>query len=128
MRTLAVLMIALGAACAQDAEPNMACVERLAIPKYPALAAQARISGNVAATITIDSDGSTHTNTTGHSLLAPYTKDAIHRSRFRSDCGGKTLKLIFHFDFDADPLKAVSFSYPNQFWITVPPPDLIGAP
>lgn len=93
---LALFCFALvGTAYAQDSESNMSCVERLEMPVYPPLANSARISGSVTATVVVASDGSLQTQAAGHKLLAPAVEKALRASVFRSNCGGKTVRLIF---------------------------------
>ena len=126
MRLLLVLAVGLGIASAQDVETNMACVERLEMPVYPALAAAARVRGTVSATVAVAASDSVKTTATGHVLLVDTVQKAIQASRFRANCGGTYVKLIFHFELDegsnpATP-RRVSFGYPNEFWIIVTPP------
>lgn len=113
----------------QDTGTNMACVERQEIPKYPPLAAAARISGRVATTVAIFPDGSIKgvstkllSGTTNARLLSPAVEEAVRASVYRKACGGKSVRLVFNFGFDDDPNKAFAFGYPNQFWIFVVPP------
>jgi hypothetical protein len=110
----------------QEADSNMSCVERLQMPVYPKLAEQAAIRGSVTAMVIVASDGSPQTKAVGHKLLVPAVEKAINTSAFLKTCGGKSVKLIFNFvvgeNFDPDKLpQRVSFGYPNQFWISVPP-------
>jgi hypothetical protein len=113
----------------QDADSNMSCVERLQMPAYPPLAAAARISGKLAVTVAISPGGAiqkasvdVELGTVNAKLLVPAVETALRASAFRSDCSGKSVRLIFNFGFDSDQGKAVSFGYPNKFWISVPPP------
>ena len=117
----------------QDSESNMSCIERLQMPVYPPLAAAARISGSVTATVLVASDGSVQTKVAGHSILSPAVEKAIRASAFRKTCGGKSIRLVFNFvlgeRLDPDRLsQRVSFGYPNQFWISVPPRVITDAP
>ncbi len=110
----------------QAEDSNMSCVERLQMPVYPRLAEQARISGSVTATVVVAPDGSLQTKAAGHPILAPAVEKAIRASAFRTYCAGKSVRLVFDFvlgeELDPDKLpQRVSFSYPNQFWISVPP-------
>jgi len=60
MRLLMMLTACLGIALAQsnqDTEPNTSCIERLQVPVYPPLAAAARVSGSVTATINLTTNG-----------------------------------------------------------------------
>jgi hypothetical protein len=124
-----MLMACVGVAFAQpsqDAESNVSCVERLQMPVYPKLAEAARISGTVNATVVVPSDGPVQMKVAGHSILAPAVEKALRASTFRKACSGKSVTLVFKFvladEFDPDKLpQRVSFGYPNQFWISVPP-------
>lgn len=124
-----ILTACLGVAFAQpnqDADSNMSCIERLQMPLYPPLAEKARISGSVTATVAASLDGSIHTKIAGHPLLAERADEAVEASTFRKACAGKCVTLTFNFVIDkkqdpSGPPPPVSSSYPNQFWITVPP-------
>jgi len=115
-------------------ESNVSCVERLQMPYYPPLADQARISGTVTATVSLGTDGSIQNttmdmgaaSTTAKRLFPPEVHKALRASGFHKGCGGKSVTLVFHFVLgeQSDPHglpQAVSFGYPNQFWISVPP-------
>jgi hypothetical protein len=76
--------------------------------------------------VVVASDGSLQTKAAGHKLLAPAVEKAIRASTFLKTCGGKSVRLVFNFvlgkNLDPDKLpQHVSFGYPNQFWISVPP-------
>jgi hypothetical protein len=139
MRLLMMLTACLGIALAQsnqDTEPNTSCIERLQVPVYPPLAAAARVSGSVTATINLTTNGTIESTNmeVGSSipnvklLLTPAVERSIRGSTFRKTCDGKSVRLVFHFGFDSDPYKRVSFGYPNQFWISVIPPTPISEP
>ena len=138
MRLLAALaLIGFSAAQAQPAagsESNIHCVERLRMPAYPKLADAARVAGLVTAKVTLRSDGSIQStvldmgvaSVTAKKLFAPAVDEALRASAFGGACGGKSVTLIFHFvlgeELDSNSLQqAVSFGYPNRFWISVPP-------
>ena len=140
MRLLASLafMISSGAAFAQsgsETESNMYCVERMQMPVYPPLADAARISGTLKATVTLASDGSIHqpiitdmetASVTAKRLFHPAVQEALRKSRFSKNCGGKSVTLVFTFVLAEEPdpnhlRQTVSYGYPNRFWISVPP-------
>jgi hypothetical protein len=111
-----------------DAGANMACVERLEMPKYPWFARVAYIQGNVVAKITIGADGSVKAvnSPDAHPILVPPVEHALRASKFGSSCAGKSVTLVYDFAIDKDIKsdqagQTVSFSFPNHFWITVPP-------
>lgn len=112
----------------QDTDSNMSCVERLEMPVYPPLAAAARIRGTVKATVSVSADGSAKTTSEepAHALLIQAVQNAIVASAFRKSCAGKSVSLVFNFVFGEKPdtdrqRQRISFSYPNQFSISVPP-------
>lgn len=141
MRALLILALSLtvGAwtASAQsdlNSEPNASCVERLRMPAYPKLANAARISATATAIVTLAFDGSIQNAAvdfgtapaTAKRLFTPAVEQAIQASAFRKTCGGKSVRLVFNFvlgeELDPNNLpQTVSFGYPNQFWISVPP-------
>ncbi len=127
MRLLLILALCSWPALAQtnqEAESNMSCVERLQMPLYPGLAAAARVSGSVTATVVISANSSNQTtfSSGSHKLLSPAVDYALRASSFRKSCTGKSVILVFNFvlsDYYPDgKLQRVSFGYPNQFWIS----------
>jgi hypothetical protein len=118
----------------QDTESNTHCIERLRMPIYPKLADAARISGSLTATVMLGPDGSIQniavvtagTSATAKRLFPPVVEDALRASALSNTCGGRSVRLVFHFvlgeGMDPNHLsQTVSFGYPNQFWISVPP-------
>jgi len=113
----------------EQGDSNMSCVERLEIPGYPALAAQARIQGTITVSVALASDGRVGKVETeaaskysqARSLFGTPVWKAIREAKFRADCGGKTVRLIFHFDLEGiaglQTRASVLFGYPNTFWI-----------
>ena len=108
--------------------PNMDCVERIQIPRYPPLAEQARIEGSITASVLLSSDGTVHDiETTAESrfrqaknLFGSPVETVIRAAKFRSGCSEKIIKLVFHFDLSGaspHPGESFSFGYPNVFWI-----------
>lgn len=107
---------------------NVACLERLHIPTYPALAAQARVAGTVHATVLIKADGALDSISSAvegnakvaKGILAPAVESALKASSFAKSCGGKSINLVFDFVLGETVFpekQRVSFSYPNHFWI-----------
>src|SRR5262245_10855419 len=77
---------------------NVSCVERLEIPGYPALAAQARIQGTITVSVALTTDGKVEKVETeaasmymqARSLFGTPIWKAIREAKFRRDCSGKT--------------------------------------
>jgi hypothetical protein len=133
MRLSIILVTFVGVVFAQDTESNMACVERLQMPVYPKLAEAASIRGSITATVVISPTGSIQSTLSGHKLLSPAVEKALRASIFRKSCGGKSVTLLFNFvvgdGFDPEKLpQRISFGYPNEFWISVPPRVISDAP
>jgi hypothetical protein len=112
-------------------DSNIICVERLQMPTYVPLAKMARIEGTVTAMVSLSPNGLVQQVGTGkaHPLLAPSVKEAIRQAMFRSNCGGRTVVLIFHFNIRGEPSdypkQSVSFGFPNHFWIVSEPYGLM---
>ena len=95
---------------------------------YPGIARVARIEGKVTASVVLGSTASAQeistkvdANTKGH-VLSDAVEGWIRHARFRPDCGGKTVTMIFQFKIvgqpKSDPTQAVTFEPPNVFRIT----------
>jgi hypothetical protein len=47
---------------------------------------------------------------------------ALKNSRFSKTCGGKTITLVFHYEFREDDKKSLfAFEPPNHFWMRAGP-------
>jgi hypothetical protein len=108
---------------------NVQCVQRLRLPVYPAIAVQARISGDVPVNISLGKTSTVeHIAFMGksHPLLAKSVLDAVKASTFTSVCQDLDVTLLFRFviegkgtDYPTTPV--ISFGFPNTFWIATPP-------
>lgn len=139
MRLAVFLILSSSAICcgqanrpSPDADFNMSCIERLQMPLYPPLADQVRIAGSLRATVVLNPDGSIQRTAiemesglaTAKRLFTPAIEQALKASAFHRGCGGRSVHLLFHFMLDEElypQSQRVSFGYPNQFWIAVPP-------
>jgi hypothetical protein len=120
---LAIVLTSGANAQTSPADSNVACAERLKIPTYPALANTARIEGMITATIRLSSDRApAATASPGQPMLSSAVERAISESKFRTDCGGKTVTLIFEFKLGADGSDEKHFFQPpNRFLILSKP-------
>ena len=115
---------------------NIGCVKRLEMPGYLRLALVVRIQGTITTSvllsptaspeeITTERQGTTEAVTNGLKLLVPSIEQAVKKSSFRSECGGKTVRLVFRFEikgaFRDNPTASFAFGFPNEFWISIPP-------
>jgi Gram-negative bacterial TonB protein C-terminal len=121
-----------------EPESNIACVERVTMPAYPAIARQGRIEGTVVASVLlsphasvekITTDFTSKTSSVNGSLIRS-VEEAIRAAAFRAPCANKTIVLIFDFkiaDFKIagqpsdSPGRSDSYGYPNRFWIISEP-------
>jgi hypothetical protein len=85
-------------------EMNIACVERLEIPAYPALAKQARIAGVLTTTVLLGPEASVGTITSDwnsrseqENFFLPVVEKSLRASTFAKSCGGKKITLVFNF-------------------------------
>jgi hypothetical protein len=141
VRLVVIVMLLVGIADGQivspppsQAEANVNCLERLQFPPYPLLATQARIQGTITAAIFLTTGGkvakvetdATSTYSNANHLLGEPVLKVVREAKFRSDCAGKTVRLIFHFDLEgASRVRksaTFSFGYPNNFWIVAEAP------
>ena len=121
---------------AETDSSNIGCVQRLEIPGYLRLALVVRIQGTITTSvllsptgtpleITTQRQGTTEVLTNGLRMLVPSIEEAIKKSSFRSECGGKTVRLVFRFEikgaFRDNPTASFAFGFPNEFWISTPP-------
>ena len=89
----------------------------------------AQIEGTITAHVVLAPDGLVHSVTTqvsskfesAKALMPPTVEKVIRDGVYRSDCGGRTITLIFDFKIAGDsgnpPQKSISFGAPNRFWI-----------
>jgi hypothetical protein len=133
---LVALSCAAFAQSSSELEPNMNCIERLEMPTYPRIAELARISGTVRATVTPNSAGAAGDPIITETVVDPTGKlknfapaavqEALRKSRFRTDCSGKSITVVFIFEndphLDSRHPQVVSYEYPNRFRISVPVP------
>ena len=133
IRTAIILFfLTAGVAVAQDSgnSANLACIERLEIPKYPALAASARSTATVTTSLRLESNGgvdaitsdvSNRTNEAVESAFVKTVDESLHSSKFLAACGGHMMTFVFQFSLgDQIGTQRFSFSYPNRFTILAP--------
>ena len=128
---LMVGVLPLRAQPAMDSRENIACIQRMIVPNYPALARAARIAADATVSIVIGHDSASHQITTQvekprgeiTQLFSKRVEEAVRSSTFNRQCVGKAITLIFSFELGNDiPVEGskqtISFSYPNRFTIT----------
>jgi hypothetical protein len=138
---LALLLIGasvLSACSKQSAAPTnddkMACVDKLELPSFPAIADSARVEAGVSATVLLAKDGTVEKVTMGPTtgleyaakLFYPAVEKAMKASTFQASCGGTTVVLAFDFPFplrseSGETVQTVRFKTPNRFEIALTP-------
>jgi hypothetical protein len=110
-------------------ETNFACVERLQIPTYPSLAKFAVVDGTVEVSVSLSATATVQEIKLRPNLLTQSVEAALRNATFNSDCGGKTVRLKFIFEFAGQPSvvpkQFVTFEAPNKFRITSEPQHAI---
>jgi hypothetical protein len=116
---------------------NIECLERLEMPDYPPLARMARITGIQTVKVLLSDQATVQTvessaqgkTTAAEKDFKESAEKALKNSRFSKTCGGKTITLVFHYEFREDDNKSIfAFAPPNHFWIRLEPEYLDHAP
>ena len=127
--SLAISLTMTSVSCApQSQEPsNAACVTRLQLPVYPAIAQSALLTKTLTAAVVVANDGSAQSvsfeSISGERvdfahLFFGTLEQSLKASQFSATCGGRTVRLVFDFRLDGDPPnKAIWFRFPNGFEI-----------
>ena len=90
---------------------GLECVEHLVTPDYPMPALQQHVDGSVwfQAHLTPQAsiDKLDHEVVSawgaGPNLLMPPAEQAIRATKFKSDCGGKTVEVVYRFELHGQP-------------------------
>jgi hypothetical protein len=112
---------------AQTGSP-MECVSALRLPRYGALAREAKIAGKGSVHLQVGPDGrASNLKIVGlHPLLERELTIAAEEARFLEPCAGKSLVFEFTFSIEGEPSRdkglAIRYEYPNHFVLTVHPP------
>lgn len=99
-----LLCLGLGSTCLLNAQPNFACMEELTIPKYPALARQARLQGQVEVRVVFSESGKAlrTINANATPLLRQAVEKALDASRFSLSCPMHEFTIVFAFELDLE--------------------------
>jgi TonB family protein len=94
--------VGLANVCALNAQPLFGCIEELTIPKYPALARQARLQGKVH--VKVDLNGSGKAIRSFSAEAAPILRDSVREvletSKFSASCPTREFTIVFAFELD----------------------------
>ncbi len=117
-----------------ESPSNIECLEYLEMPDYPPLPRVASVQGiqtvkvllsDLAAAQTVESslqNNNPRVVDLTKKAFAESAEKAVKNSRFSKTCGGKTITLVFHYEFREDYNKSLfAFGPPNHFWIRAGP-------
>jgi len=119
-----------GQAGPAESPSNIGCLERLEMPDYPLLPRSARIQAVQTVKVLLSEQATVQTvessvqarTTAVEKAFREHAEKAIKNSRFSKTCGGKTITLVFHYEFRDDDSKSLfAFKPPNHFWIRYGP-------
>jgi hypothetical protein len=127
-KMLFLMSLIAGTGLAQD-KSNAECVEKLKIPEYPRpMLFSSSLVGTVMAMVTLGDNGAVNAFkadaevTRGTELFfTASVEKAVRASSFKSECAGRVVTLIFHFDHSKSAPQdgvSMSFGFPNEFWLT----------
>jgi TonB family protein len=99
-----LLCLGLASICLLSAQPNLTCIEELTIPKYPPLARQARLQGQVEVRVALKESGKVikTISTSAAPLLRQAVERALDASRFSVSCPHHEFSIVFAFELDLD--------------------------
>jgi hypothetical protein len=138
MRNFVLVAIALGLASANaraqtSAPEGLACFENPPTPEYPRSALQTHVDGSVWTWTQVNSQGVPDKVETevvsawsdAPKLLTPAVENAIHAAKFKSDCAGKRVWVVFRYQLQgeatAKPKVTSRTDGPNVMWIESQP-------
>ena len=118
---------------------GLECFDNLPTPEFPRAALQAKVDGSVWETVQVDAQGAvgkidtqvTSAYGDGEKLLKPPSDAAVRAAKFKSDCNGKTVLVVFryelHGDAIANPQVTSRKETPYIVWIESQPMAAAGA-
>jgi hypothetical protein len=97
---------------APPANPGFECFANVETPEFPLAALQARVDGTLWLSIHltpqagIDKIDTQVTSAwgTAKTLLTPAVEKAVRASKFKSDCAGKTVDVVYRYELHGDPI------------------------
>ena len=115
------------------ASPGLECFERLQAPEYPKAALEQHVDGSAWTWVQVTPGGGVGKVDTqvvsawgnGPKLLAPAVEKAMHESKFKPDCAGKTVAVVFRYELHGqstpNPKVTTRTEAPNLFYIESEP-------
>src|SRR5580658_2245159 len=98
------------AAPALPANPGFECFEHAETPEYPQSALRAHIDGTVYIWVQVTAQGAADKIDSqvasawgdGPKLLTPVVEKAVRASKFKPECGGKTVAVVYRYDLHGE--------------------------
>jgi hypothetical protein len=92
--------------------PGFECFESVQTPEFPHAALQSRIDGTVWVTLQVTPQltaDKIETKVTsawanGPKLLAPAVEKVLQASKFKAECAGKAVSVVYRYDLHGDPI------------------------
>ena len=120
--------------------PGLECVDQLQIPEYPKAALLAHVDGSVWTNTQVTAQAtagkidnqvvSAYGN--GPALLVPPVEKALQATKFKSDCAGKTVSVVFRYQLHGEPVANPQVTSrkeaPTIVWIESQPEKAAAAP
>lgn len=120
--------------------PGLECLDQLQTPEYPKAALLAHVDGSVWTNTQVTTQGtagkidnqvvSAYGN--GAALLVPPVEKALQASKFKSDCAGKTVSVVFRYQLHGEPVANPQVTSrkeaPTIVWIESQPEKAAAAP
>jgi hypothetical protein len=94
--------------------PGFECFESVQTPEFPQAALQSRIDATVWVTLQVTPQltaDKIETKVTsawadGPKLFAPVVEKILQASKFKSECAGKAVSVVYRYDLEGDPIAA----------------------
>jgi hypothetical protein len=112
---------------------GLECFDNLPTPEFPKAALQGKVDGSVWENVQVDAQGGvgkidtqvTSAYADGEKLLKPPSDAAVHAAKFKSECNGKPVLVVFryelHGDATANPQVTSRKEAPYLVWIESQP-------
>ena len=118
---------------APPANPGFECFQNVEVPEFPHAALQAHVDGTAWVSITltpqatVDKIGTQVTSAwgTASKLLTPAVEKAVRASKFKMDCAGKTVDVVYRYELHGEPTASAKVTnrmeQPNIMYIESQP-------
>lgn len=118
---------------------GLECVDKLVTPDFPKTALEAHVDGSVWTWMQVTPQGTPDKITTqvvsaygdGPKLLTPAAEKALKESKFKTNCAGKTVSVVFRYELHgeqtANPKVTSRNEPPNIVYIESQPESTVSA-